>query len=198
MAAGGGVLAGVAAQVLQAQLLAPRVYLAAATMGGLGLLISLRPTRVHAWPRRREWHTRNLLVALLTALCAAAFGFGFTGWRAGERLAETLLPELVGQDLILTGRVVDLPQLRQNGSAFLFEVEAAETVGENGPRLAVPTQVPRLISLSWYDDAPAQDDDAALPRSEPKEPSGAGVQAGQRWRLTARLKAAHGLVNPLG
>lgn len=192
MAAGGGVLAGVATQVQQATLYASHVYLLAAIAGGLGLLVGLWPARVRALPARSERHALNLRAAALAAVCAFALGFGLTGWRACERLAESLAPELVGRDLLLTGCVTDLPQLRQNGSAFLFEVASAQL---DGQALAVPYRVPRLISLSWYDQ-PAEDDDAAPSRSA--EPVGVNVQAGQCWRLTARLKYAHGLVNPHG
>lgn len=193
MAAGGGVLAGVATQVQQAALWSSRVYLAAAIVGGLGLLISLRPARAHTLPLHSEWHAHNLVAAMLATVCATALSFGLTGWRAGERLAEALAPDLVGRDLVLTGRVVSLPQLRQNGSAFLFEVESAEL---NGQALNVPRQVPSLISLSWYDEPSATDDDEQPARSD--EAAGATVQAGQRWRVMAKLKYAHGLVNPHG
>lgn len=192
MAAGGGLLAGVATQVQQAVLWAPHVYLSAAIAGGTILLIGLWPARVRRLPPRRELQASNLVAAFLMALFAMALGFGLTGWRAGERLAEKLAPELVGQDLVLTGRVVSLPQLRQSGSAFLFAVESASL---GGHALAVPSQVPGLISLSWYDEPAAMDDDE--PRTH-AEALGASVQAGQHWRLTARLKYAHGLVNPHG
>jgi competence protein ComEC len=193
MAAGSGVLAGVATQVQQAALWAPRVYLVAALLGGVGLLIGLRPARVELGPMPGVRSPGEWLACALVASCAVTFGFGLTGWRAGERLAEALAPELVGRDLQLTGCVADLPQLRRNGRAFLFKVRRAEL---DGQVLAVPRDVPGLISLSWYDDAASQTDDDGAPLAD--EPTGAGVRAGQCWRLTARLKLAHGVVNPYG
>lgn len=192
MAAGWGVLAGVAAQMQQTALSDAHAYLVAALVGGAGLLIGLWPARAAAWTRRSERHPAQLLVAALMAGCAAALAFGLTGWRASERLAEALAPSLVGQDVLLTGCVVDLPQLRREGRSFLFAVQTAERAGQP---LAVPRQVPGLIALSWYDTPATPGEDAP---QDPDEPANPGVQAGQCWRLTARLKLAHGLVNPHG
>ena len=192
MAAGVGVLAGVAVQMQQAALSDARVYPVAVLVGAVGLLVGLWPVRAAAWIRQSEWHPKQLLIAASMAACAAALAFGLTGWRAGERLSEALAPDLVGQDLVLSGCVTDLPQLRRDGRSFLFAVQSAEFAGQP---LAVPSQVPSLIALSWYDTPAAAGEETP---QDPDEPVGLGVQAGQCWRLSARLKLAHGLVNPHG
>ena len=63
-----------------------------------------------------------------------------------------------------------LPQPGPNGTRFMFAVEQAMADGE-------PATVPPRVSLAWY---------AAPPGAEAASPP--PLSAGQRWRLTARLK----------
>ncbi len=81
-----------------------------------------------------------------------------------------LLPEsLVGQDLVLTGKVLGLPDSGKHRVRFDFAPDR---------ELSVPG-VPAKIRLSWYN--PEQ---IVLPD--------------QLWRLTVRLKVPHGFMNPGG
>ena len=113
--------------------------------------------------------------ALLLGLCT-------THLRAEARLAEALPAALEGQDLVLTGTVASLPREGLDGTRFVFDVETATKQG-------VPVEVPSQVSLGWYR---GMDDDAVL--GGPAE----SVRAGQRWRLTARLRQPHGSFNPHG
>lgn len=134
-------------------------------MGGL-----LAAAFVGACPRLHAY----LRVALLLA-AGVTLGASWSGWRAAERLAEALPPELEGTDLRITGVVADLPESSAIGRRFVFSVEQAEAAGQ---RVALP----RRVALGWYGAAPL------VPQLLP----------GERWRLTVRLKRPHGLANPDG
>jgi competence protein ComEC len=115
--------------------------------------------------------------ALMIAAAGALLGFGHAAWRAEIRLADGLPAQAEGRDVVITGVVAGLPQARDRGTRFLFEVESAE----NG------AIVPRRILLTWY--ARASREAAAAPPA---------LAAGQRWKLAARLKSPRGLSNPHG
>lgn len=127
-----------------------------------------------AWLARRRW--------LPCILLLAAAAFGLTEARAGWRLADALPAALEGRDLQLTGVVASLPRPGLLGTRFEFEVEAALD-GDT------PVQVPRRLSLAWFRGA---DPEALL--GAPMLP----LEAGQRWRFTARLRQPHGPLNPHG
>ena len=118
----------------------------------------------------------------LGALAAALAGFGLAGLLALPRLADTLPPSLEGQDLVVTGTVARLPQHNLTGTRFVFDIDSASFRGE-------PVSVPGRVSLGWYR---GPDDDALL-----AGPSN-DLRAGQRWRLTVRLRQPHGSLNPGG
>ena len=130
-----------------------------------------------AWRFRGRWAG-----VAMGFVAAAALGFLATHGRAGLRLAEALPAALEGQDLVLTGTVASLPREGLDGTRFVLEPDSAWHLG-------VPVRVPSRLSLGWYRGV---DDDALL--SGPAEP----VRAGQRWRLTVRLKRPHGALNPQG
>jgi competence protein ComEC len=120
------------------------------------------------------------LPCLLLGLALA--GYGSTGWRATQPLAQTLPAALEGQDLQLTGVIVGLPQPGPQGTRFVLRVEQAQHEGQ-------PVTVPQHLSLGWYR---GFDGDALLaaPLQE--------LRAGQRWLLTVRLRQPHGSFNPGG
>jgi competence protein ComEC len=126
------------------------------------------------------WRWRRAFVLLLVGL--AMLGYGSTGWRAAQRLAEELPAAFEGRDIRLTGVVASLPQAGVNGLRFRFEVESATLAGE-------PVTVPRLLSLGWYS---GFHEDAVL--SQPQRE----MRAGQRWTLNVRLRRPHGNLNPHG
>lgn len=81
---------------------------------------------------------------------------------------QPLDPALEGRDLIVTGRIEDIPVKRSWGWRFDFQVESRPLEGT----------VPAQIRLSWYD--------------------GPMLKAGERWQLKVRLKRPHGFANPGG
>lgn len=168
--AGVGLLAGCALQLQETALQPGTVYAAAAVLGVLALC-ALAAVRLSAG--------RAFLLALLAA---AALGWGSTGWRGGERLAEALAAPLEGVDIELTGVVASLPVRRSDGVRFRFEVESARHEGR-------AVAVPRLLALGWYR---GWTEDAGAAAAQD------GLRAGQRWRITVRLRQPHGQANPHG
>lgn len=119
----------------------------------------------------RRWRPLAIPGAALIGLCWAG------GW-AMQRLADELPAADEGRDVAVVGVVASLPQRFENGIRFDFDVESA------GPRL------PARISLAWYRGWRARgDDDFHAPPA---------IRAGERWRLTVRLKRPHGNMNPHG
>lgn len=123
--------------------------------------------------RRRAW---------AVALAAGLLAFGAAEWRAASRLAQQLAPALEGQDLVVTGVVSQMPRSTLAGTRFVLDVEGASRRGE-------PVELPPRLSLGWYRGV---DVDRLIPGA-PVE-----LRAGQRWRLTLRLKRPHGAFNPQG
>ena len=110
----------------------------------------------------------------LVALLAFGFlAFAQTGWRAEIFSHNALNRALEGQTVVLQGVIAALPDRESTHWRFRFDVESA------------PAGVPGKVLLSWY-----ASDDARLPMPQ--------LKVGQRWRLSARLKAPHGSVNPNG
>lgn len=137
----------------------------------LALLIPIRP--------------RVLRVARVLLLAISALGLGFyhAAWQAQQRLAVTLPDEWQGRDIEVIGVVAELPRDHEHGQRFRFDVEKTLT-RVPGQKLFVPqASVPGHIYLSTYFD---------------KQTAPLALHAGERWRLTLRLKQPHGSSNPHG
>lgn len=113
--------------------------------------------------------------AVLVLAAAISTGWAYAAWRAELRLSEALPGEWEGRDVVVTGVVASLPQDFERGLRFVFEVEES----------AAP--LPPKISLAWYKGFRDEEMHMLPP-----------LHAGERWRLTVRLKRPHGNVNPHG
>lgn len=110
---------------------------------------------------------------LIKCLGWALLGFLWAFTCAQNRLAQQLIPELEGQKLMLTGKIVSLPNIRQDRSRFSFQVDELKDM--KGRSWASPGRV----QLSWYRNAPY-------------------LAAGQRWQFQVKLKRPWGFMNPGG
>lgn len=119
------------------------------------------------------------LVALVMLACRRfpwlrlpAIAVLFACWaslHAMHRMASRLPWSLEGADVVVTGRIIDLPRRRGADVTFLFE--AMPRAGE--PRLRGP------VRLTWY--------------RAPRTPGPC-----EYWRLNVRLRRPRGVVNPGG
>jgi len=112
------------------------------------------------WPR-----VALPLLFLLAGFCWATF-------RAGLVLDRALPDALEGVDLLIEGRIADLPVVQERGTRLVFDVEDARHDG-------VPVAIPHRVQLSLYGHAPS-------------------FHVGDRWQLTVRLRRPHGFQNPGG
>ena len=120
------------------------------------------------------WRHSAWQAGWVSLLLAAALAGSATGWRAAWMQAHALPAALEAQDVRVQGVISDMPQPVERGLRLQFEVEQAWLHGQT-------VQLPRHVWLTWYGAPPPQ-----------------GLQAGQRWQWTVRLKAPHGDRNPHG
>ncbi len=112
--------------------------------------------------------------AVFLTLLAFSGGISF-GVLSGYYLLGQQLPEnLVAQDVIVEGKVVDLPQKNDRRQLFTLEVQQAYGVYNS----IAFKYFPRKINLSSYGDI--------------------RVKTGERWHLVVKLKRPRGFVNPGG
>ena len=91
----------------------------------------------------------------------------------GLWLLSTSLPdELIKKDILVTGKVVSLPDKNEFRTRFVFDVE---TLQYNDARI----QGPKRVRLNWYGKS-------------------VDIHAGETWQLKVRLKPPHGMQNPGG
>ncbi|HUF20476.1 MAG TPA: DNA internalization-related competence protein ComEC/Rec2 [Burkholderiales bacterium] len=141
-------------------------------------LSAVVPLAVCAWLCGRLDGTMFRLLRRCSLL--AAFGLGGFLWAAGVaqlRLADQLPQHWQGRDVEIEGVIAEMTQPGERSTRFAFEVERVYTIGAT---------IPAHVSLSWYEEL------------QPAGPAASGLRAGQRWRLTARLRRPHGSANPHG
>lgn len=135
------------------------------------VLISMVVTVRARWAR--PWMAWVLMLVL---------GFAWTGTRATLRLTQALSPGLVGQTVVVSGVVAQLPRWGPQGVSFRFEVDDAQWRGQ-------PVAVPSSVSLRWGGGWQADGLTLAPPP---------GLRAGQRWRFEVQLQPPLGAMNPHG
>ena len=130
---------------------------------------------------------RAYLIPVLVMASALAAGFSWADWRAQQRLSVVLSPAWEGKDIIATGVVADLPQVDDEATRFLFQIESSEAGDALPPR----------VRLSWYGARgwSKRDEEGAEPDRRAGIPD---LRPGQRWQLTLRVKRPHSLINPGG
>jgi len=158
--------------------------LPAAALGGV--LLQLQQAVLWPWPAVAAAGVLFLVLLAagcarawplsLLAVCAVALGFAYAGLRASHQAAGALPPALEGRELLLTGRIAAMPQATAGGQRLVFEAEQVRLGGAD-------TGWSGRVLLGWW--APAGTQLAPL-------------RAGDRWQLSARLRAPHGPSNPHG
>ncbi|WEN14062.1 DNA internalization-related competence protein ComEC/Rec2 [Rhodanobacter sp. AS-Z3] len=123
------------------------------------LLLLLPVIALLAW----RWPRWRWLACLL-------LGVAWATWRGGLAMEARLPRALEGVDLVVVGTIADLPQANTDASRFTLHVEQATLDG-------TPVALHGLLTVSWYDDAPA-------------------LKPCSRWQLLLRLKRPRGLIDP--
>ena len=136
----------------------------AALLAGLIIAIALR---IRPGPGHPGYRVARLCCVVLAAALWASL-------RASFYLEQRLPEDLAGKDILVSGRVVDIPQHENGVQRFEFELDGFD-LGQQFPVLYNP---PQRLRLSWY--------------------YAAKVNAGERWQLRLRLKPPHGFYNPGG
>ena len=126
-------------------------------------------------------------IALL-ALAFGLFALGLTGLRASVFLNDALDNRLEGRDVVVTGVIAAMPQRNEAGLRFRLDVASAQLLGQ-------AVHVPPRIYLGWYSGV-FGGGGAGVVGELQRQP--APIEAGERWQMTVRLKAAHGGSNPYG
>ena len=91
-------------------------------------------------------------------------------WHAQVYFTQVLPPALVGEEFVVSVRIVDLPQLHGPALRFNARVEAGVLAS-------------RQLRLSWY---------------HYKKEHRVWPRAGEQWQLKVKLKPPHGSINPGG
>jgi competence protein ComEC len=121
------------------------------------LLLLLAAAAFWRWPR---W--RLPLCCCVGALWAMACGAG---------AMDARLPrELEGRDFVVSGRIAELPLVREDATRFTLFVDDATSDGK-------ASALRGRVMVSWYDAAPP-------------------LASCERWRLLLRLKRPRGLLDP--
>lgn len=107
-------------------------------------------------------------------LCVLLFLSGFFwaylfGWCYLQKVPDV---GITARDIVINGKVVDLPVERQQLTQFLFKINRFELQDYNGP-------VPEYIRLNWY-----------YPTEQ--------IKPAEQWQLVVRLKPPNGFQNPGG
>jgi competence protein ComEC len=145
---------------------------------GASLAQPARPAVLSNTPCRAE---RYATYAAPAAMAVAAFiaGYAYAAVRAEMRASESLPAAWELKDVSLSGYVRGLPAGDRGSVRFLFVVDVDDVRRRTGIE-----RFPSVVQLSWR----ARGERAVPPPLVP----------GDRWRLTVRLKRAHGHANFAG
>jgi competence protein ComEC len=153
-----------------------------ASLPGWALVVALVAVAAIAIALRRTIRPPpSAATAALVLVTSMVLGYAWAAGAAKLRLADRLDPAWEGRDVTLTGVIASLPQPFERGVRFELDVESA---ADSGGRAF---DAPGRVLVSWYNGLTREEFQEVLP-----------VRAGERWRLTVRLRRPHGNANPHG
>ncbi len=141
----------------------------------------------------------------LIVLSVTAMGFCWAGWRAHERLAFYLPPDLEQRTLVVEGVIATIPSIDTRSARFVLALtpyaQRVRSITYAGSVL--PAHFPRRIALNWYSklgDVLPNTLSNTLDNISNLTPIKAfpKLRVGDRWRLKVRLTRIHGPANPYG
>lgn len=152
---------------------------------GSSLALLLGVLAVQCWPAlpTGAWLVAAVAASAVLAVAAwsrprwrmvgwTACGLGWAMLHGAWAMQARLSPLLEGRDLVVAGRVIDLPDPRPDGVRFTLAVSSAALDGR-------PVPLRGRVQLAWYDDPPL-------------------VQPCDTWQMRVRLKRPRGMINPGG
>lgn len=148
----------------------------------LGLFLGILLIQFRAELPPKEW-SYGLIIVLpailflwrLRLYLAVVIGVLYVSLVAHQHIQQQLPKPLSGKDLIVEGKVTSIPDKRDRGGRFRFQIDQVHS--SNKPSESIPLN--GEIRLSWY-------------RTQQIP------EAGERWRLKVRLKPDYGFRNPGG
>jgi competence protein ComEC len=148
---------------------------------------------------RSGGNARRWLCQLLVVCAGASLLFATTGLRATVYLQGALDPALEGQNIRVVGIIAAMPQVNEAGVRLRLEVESAWLPGEGAGAARKPVQLPERMDVSWYGGfffGATSATTTVRPLEPQRRPP--ALHAGERWEMTIRPRAPHGLSNPHG
>lgn len=112
---------------------------------------------------------------IFITICAFLFGLLLASYQASDLVAKRITTELEGKELLITGKVKNIPTVRGDGVRFLLDVYSAEYV----EALKKKINLSGIVRLGWFQQAQT-------------------VQVGEFWQLKVKLKRPSGFMNPGG
>jgi len=109
------------------------------------------------------------------ACCAFLLGLLLATYQATDLVERKIASNAEGKEIVITGTVIDIPSVRDDGTRFLFDVNTAKFV--KNPNDVI--KLDGIVRLGWFQQLQT-------------------MQAGELWQLKVKLKRPSGFMNPGG
>lgn len=113
--------------------------------------------------------------SLLLSVSALLSGLLLSTAVAQNQLSKRIATEWEGQDIILHGKVLGIPNAKEDGTRFRFKINQASLKEEPEKQI----QFKGIVRLGWFQNVET-------------------INAGESWQLVARMKRPSGFLNPGG
>ena len=150
--------------------------LASLSVIAIFLCLSVTMTLLVAYNFKFSEKKFQLFTIALTAFVGGLFASTLA---ASVQLNHRIQPAYEGKDLLITGRVVEIPDVRPDGTRFRFKVKNAWLLNNNNKGESTPINLSGVVRLGWFKNAQS-------------------LNADEQWQLRVRLKQPSGFVNPAG
>ena len=127
---------------------------------------------------------KHLFITVMKFLSVFIFGFIIAAFAAKNQIDNRLPAQYEGEELLLQGKVNDIPDPSEEGVRFILNVEKAELVNLSEDTNSIKIQNVKLdfrgnVRLGWYRHNQL-------------------INAGETWQFKVRLKRPSGFLNPGG
>ncbi len=128
--------------------------------------------------------SKHSLIMLIRSLCVFFLGFIIAAFAAQYQIDNQLPPQYEGEELLLQGKILDIPNSNEEGVRFILKVDKAELVNHSEYLTLNKVQKVKLefkgnVRLGWFRHQQV-------------------INAGEKWQFKVRLKRPSGFLNPGG